>query len=91
MVTEQTTKARRWLSLRFFWGVLFILGGLACIGHAIVVPASKHDVTHGIGPQGPETTDSAPWAWALGGGILIAMGIARTGWVWYQQRDETSA
>ena len=59
MVMEHTPKARRWLSLRFFWGVLFILGGLACIGHAIVVPASKHDVTHGIGPQGPETTDSA--------------------------------
>jgi hypothetical protein len=90
MVTNETTKTRRRFSRGAFWGALFLLGGLACIGHAIVVPASKHDVSHGVGPQGPETTYSTPWAWALGGGVLILGGLGKLGYARYGQRDDGS-
>ena len=88
---EGKAKTRWWYSRSGLWAALFLLGGLACIGHAIVVPASKHDVSHGIGPQGPETTYSTPWAWALGGGVLVLTGVGRLGHGWYVQRDDTSA
>jgi len=90
METTQTTRKRKWyVSWGGLMALLFLLGGLACIGHAILVPAGKHDVTHTVGPQGPETVYSAPWAWALGGGVLLLLGFGRLGWAWYQSDDRS--
>ena len=83
-----------WRTWGVLLGVLFILGGLACFAHALLVPAGKHDVTHGECADGPCTTYSAPWAWALGGGVLLVMGIGWTGYARYsyvRQNDETSS
>ena len=73
-----------WMTKRMLWGVLFILGGLACIGHSIIVPASKHDEQHTECQQGPCTVDNAPWAWALGGGVLLVTGLGSIAWARFQ-------
>ena len=75
-----------------FWGVVFVLGGIACIVYGLVKSPSKNDVQHGICPtEGPCTTYSTPWAWELGGGVLILLGGGRAGWAWYQRRDDVTA
>jgi hypothetical protein len=95
METTTSKQARPWWRCRgVLWGVLFILGGLACLGHALIVPATNHDVTHTQCQQGPCTLDNAPWAWALGGGILLVTGIGKVGYSRYTsvpQDDHTSA
>ena len=95
METTEGKKARPWwFSRGLFWGVLLVLGGLACFGHALIVPASSHDEVNGRCPTGPCTTDNAPWAWALGGGVLVVMGIGRVGYARYTyapQDDNRSA
>jgi len=75
-----------------FWGVVFVLGGIACIVYGLVKSPSKNDVQHGICPnEGPCTTYSTPWAWELGGGVLILTGGGRAGWAWYRRRDDVTA
>ncbi len=77
-----------------FWGVVFILGGIACIAcivYGLVKSPSKNDVQHSICPQGPCTTYRTSWAWELGGGVLILMGAGRAGRAWYLRRDDVPA
>jgi hypothetical protein len=74
-----------------FWGVVFVLGGIACIVYGLVKSPSKNDVQHGICPQGPCTTYRTPWAWELGGGVLILTGAGRAGWAWHLRRDDVPA
>jgi len=69
--------------------VLFVLGGIACVVYGLVKSPSKNDVKHTECPDGPCTTYSTPWAWELGGGVLIVIGLGRGGWAWYVGRDDT--
>lgn len=89
-MADGKVKPGGWFWWPLIFGLFFLVLGGGFLVHGLTTSSTSHDVTSGVGPNGPYTSDNSPGAFLGVGGLFVLMGLAGLGVAWYVRRDITS-